>query len=84
MTRYEVEEMANHIDFLEEMLEQWSIDTDDMELELAELALIVKRLEKAIKQVSTDVELTEILPLLETKALCCSDCIKNRLSIRRQ
>lgn len=82
MTRYEVEEIANHVLEVEDSLEQWAIDTKEMEVELAALDRMIHWLDKQIAQEYEDGELKAILPQLEQKARDCSDCIKKRLSTR--
>ncbi len=82
MTRYEVEEIANHVLMLQEMLDEWSIDAKEMEIELAELKRMIDWLEGAMKQNYPDSELKKLLPQLEEKALNCSQCIRERLSAR--
>lgn len=82
MTRYEVEEIANHVLEVEELLEQWAIDTSEMELELAALERMIHWLDKEMAQEFADGELKALLPQLERKARDCTDCIKKRLSAR--
>lgn len=82
MTRYEVEEIANHVLEVEELLEQWAINTNEMELELAALERTIHWLDKQMVKQFADGELKSLLPQLEQKARDCSECIKNRLSAR--
>lgn len=82
MTRYEVEEIAHHVLEVEKSLEQWAIDANEMELELAALERTIHWLDKQMAQQFADGELKSLLPQLEQKARECSECIKNRLSAR--
>lgn len=82
MTRYEVEEIENHIAGLQEQLEDWAIDAREMELELAELKRMIAWLEKAMGENYPDGQLKQLLPQLEEKVLTCTECIQKRLSVR--
>ena len=82
MTRYEVEEIAGHVIELEQLLDEWAIDEDGMESELAELQRMIGTLGKARCQGCPDKEILDFLPQLEERILHCSHCIQERLNAR--
>ncbi len=82
MTRFEVEEIANHVVEVEKLLDEWALDTQEMELELAELHRMVCWLDKAMTQGCSDDELRTLLSQLEQHICVCTECIKKRLTVR--
>ena len=82
MTRFEVEEIANHVAKVEKLLDEWALDTQEMELELAELQRMVSWLDKAMTQSRPDNEQGTLLSQLEQHISMCTECIKKRLSAR--
>ncbi len=82
MTRFEVEEIANHVVEVEQLLDEWALDTQEMELELAELQRMVSWLDKAMIQSCSNDEQGTLLSRLEQQVCGCTECIKNRLSVR--
>ena len=82
MTRFEVEEIANHVVEVEQLLDEWALDTREMELELAELQRMVSWLNKAMIQRCSNDEQGTLLSRLEQHICVCTECIKNRLSVR--
>jgi len=83
MTRFEVEEIAGHVIELEQLLEEWSIDDSEMQVEIAELQRMIRRLDKARGSACSDKEIRDFLPQLEERILSCSKCIEERLGARR-
>lgn len=82
MTQFEVEEIANHVVEVEQLLDEWALNTQEMELELAELQRMVSWLDKAMIQNCPDDELGTLLSYLEQQICLCTECIKKRLSVR--
>ncbi len=82
MTRFEVEEIVNHVVEVEKLLDEWALDTQEMELELAELQRMVCWLDKAIIQSCLDDEQGTLLSQLEQHIGVCTQCIRKRLSVR--
>ncbi len=82
MTRFEVEEIVNHVVEVEQLLDEWALDTQEMELELAELQRMVSWLDKAMIQTCSNDEQGTLLSQLEQQICLCTECIKKRLSVR--
>lgn len=82
MTQFEVEEIANHVVEVEKLLDEWALNTQEMELELAEFQRMVCWLDKAMIQGCSDDELRTLLSHLEQQICLCTECIKKRLSVR--
>lgn len=82
MTRFEVEEIANHVVEVERLLDEWALDSQEMELELAEFQRMVSWLDKAIIQSCSNDELVTLLSQLEQQICGCTESIRKRLSAR--
>ena len=82
MTRFEVEEIVNHVDEVEQLLDEWALDTQEMEVELAELQRMVNWLDKAITQTCSNDEQGTLLSQLEQQICGCTESIRKRLSVR--
>ncbi len=82
MTQFEVEEISSHIVEVEKLLDEWALDTQEMELELAELQRMVSWLDKAMIQSCSNDEQGTLLSRLEQHICVCTECIKKRLSVR--
>lgn len=82
MTRFEVEEITNHVVEVEQLLDEWALDTQEMEVELAELQRMVSWLDKAITQSCSNDEQGTLLSGLEQHISVCTECIRKRLSVR--
>jgi len=83
MTRFEVEEIASHVIQVGKLLDDWALDTQEMELELAELERMGCWLDRAMVQDRSDNnEIKSLLSQLAEQINVCTDCIRNRLSVR--
>ncbi len=82
MTRFEVEEIASHVGEVEQLLDEWALDTQEMEVELAELQRMVSWLDKAITQSCSNDEQGTFLSQLERQICGCTESIRKRLSVR--
>ncbi|RKY05998.1 MAG: hypothetical protein DRP66_09690 [Planctomycetota bacterium] len=82
MTRFEVEEIANHVVEVEQLLDEWALDAQEMELELAELQRMVGWLNKAMIQSCSNDEQGTLLSRLEQQICVCTESIRERLSVR--
>ncbi|HPD45316.1 MAG TPA: hypothetical protein P5279_00575 [Anaerohalosphaeraceae bacterium] len=82
MTRYEVEEMAGHVIEVEQLLDEWALDEEEMQVELAELQRMIRWLGKARCGGCRDKDILDFLPQLEERIQHCFQCIRERLRAR--
>ena len=81
MTRYELKQLADYVQDLEEGLVEYDYDVIAMQTELPEVHKFIERLMEANKHEPKSYERT-LLASVELKARQCRDCMLERLAVR--